>query len=43
MMRVPLPAGPHTLTLENPDQGLRQSYSVTIKNGEAITRRLGLK
>jgi serine/threonine-protein kinase len=43
LVHVPMPAGTHTLTLENPDQGLRQSYTVTIKGGETVTRRLGLK
>ena len=31
------------LTLENPEQGIKQSYFVTIKSGETTTRRLGLK
>jgi serine/threonine protein kinase len=43
LVRVALSPGTHTLTLENPEQGLKQSYAVTIKGGETINRRLGLK
>jgi serine/threonine-protein kinase len=43
LIRVPLSPGSHTLTLENPEQGIRQSYSVVIKSGETVNRRLGLK
>jgi serine/threonine protein kinase len=43
LVHVALPPGSHTFTLENPDQGLKQSYSVTIKSGETLNRRLGLK
>jgi serine/threonine-protein kinase len=38
-----LPAGSHTLTLENPDQGIKQTYVVTVKPGETVSRRLGLQ
>ena len=41
--KVPLSAGSHTLTLENPDQGMKQSISVVIKSGETTTRAIGLK
>ena len=43
IVHVALTAGPHTLTLENPDQGIKQSYSITIKGGDTVSRRLGLK
>jgi serine/threonine-protein kinase len=43
LIRVALPAGVHTLTLENVDQGIKQTYPVTIKAGETVSRRLGLK
>jgi serine/threonine-protein kinase len=43
LVRVGLSAGTHTLTLDNPDQGIHQTYSVTVKAGEATTKRLGLK
>jgi serine/threonine protein kinase len=43
LVHVALSPGLHTFTLENPDQGLKQSYSVTIKSGETQNRRLGLK
>jgi serine/threonine-protein kinase len=43
LVHVPLSAGTHTLTLDNPDQGIHQTYMVTIKQGESVTKRLGLK
>jgi serine/threonine protein kinase len=43
IVHLALPAGPHTLVLENADQGIKQSYSVTIKGGDTVSRRLGLK
>jgi serine/threonine-protein kinase len=41
--KVPLSPGSHTLTLENPEQGMKQSISVAIKSGETTTRAIGLK
>jgi serine/threonine-protein kinase len=41
--KVPLPPGVHTLTLENPDQGMKQSTTVTIKSGETTARAIGFK
>ncbi len=43
LVRVPLREGVHTLTLDNADQSIHQTYVVTIKSGEAVTKRLGLK
>jgi serine/threonine protein kinase len=43
LVHLALPAGAHTLTLDNPDQSIHQTYSVTIKAGDSITKRLGLK
>jgi serine/threonine-protein kinase len=43
LVHVALPAGSHTLTLENPDQGIKQQTTVTIKAGETVSKRLGLK
>jgi serine/threonine protein kinase len=43
LVRIALSPGNHTFSLENPEQGLKQSYSVTIKSGETVSRRLGLK
>jgi serine/threonine protein kinase len=43
LVHVALSPGSHTFTLENSDQGLKQSYAVTIKSGETLNRRLGLK
>jgi hypothetical protein len=40
---VPLSPGPHTLTLENPGEGIRTSLSVNIKSGERASRRMMLK
>lgn len=41
--KVQLPAGNHTLTFENSEQGLKTTMTVTIKSGETITRNPGLK
>ena len=43
LVKVPLSAGAHTLTLENPEQGIKQSYAVTILPGQTLVRNLGLK
>jgi serine/threonine-protein kinase len=43
LVHASLSPGAHTLTLDNGDQGVHQTYVVTIKSGESITRRLGLK
>ncbi|WP_394829711.1 protein kinase domain-containing protein [Pendulispora albinea] len=43
IVRLPLPPGDHVLVLENPEQGLKQTYPVTIKSNETLNRRLGLK
>lgn len=41
--KVALPTGSHTLVLENPDEGLRQTTTVVITKGEVTTRSLALK
>ena len=41
--RVALPAGTHTLTLENSEQGISKTHVVVIKSGETTRGRLGLK
>lgn len=41
--KIPLSPGTHTLTLENSDQGVKQTTTVVIKSGETTTRALGLK
>jgi len=41
--KIPLSPGSHTLTLENPDQGMKQGTSVVIKSGETTTRAIGFK
>jgi serine/threonine protein kinase len=43
LVHVALSAGTHVLTLENPEQGLKQQYPVTLKADESVSRRLGLK
>jgi serine/threonine protein kinase len=43
LVHVSLPAGEHTLVLENPDQNLKQTLTVTIKSGETYSRRLAFK
>jgi serine/threonine protein kinase len=42
LVGVKLPAGRHTLVLENPELGLRTSYQVTINAGQTTARRIGL-
>ena len=43
LRNVELPEGSHTLTLVNPERGLRTRYQVTIRAGQAVTRRVGLE
>ena len=43
LVQLPMSAGAHTLTLDNPEQGIHQTYAVTLKPGETMTKRLGLK
>jgi eukaryotic-like serine/threonine-protein kinase len=43
LYKVALTPGSHTLTLENPEQGIKQTYTVNIKSGETSSRNLGLK
>lgn len=40
LVRAPLPAGTHTLVLENSGEKIRQTTVVTIKPGETVSRRL---
>jgi serine/threonine-protein kinase len=41
--KIALSPGTHTLTLDNPEQGMKQTTSVTIKSGETTTRAIGFK
>ena len=42
LVHVALSAGTHVLTLENPEQGIKQSYPVTLKADETLEpKRLG--
>jgi serine/threonine-protein kinase len=41
--KISLSPGTHTLTLENAEQGMKQSTTVTIKSGETATRAIGFK
>jgi serine/threonine-protein kinase len=42
LVHLPMPPGQHVLTLDNPERGIHRTYPVTIKPGEALSRRLGL-
>ena len=41
--KIPLAPGAHTLQLENAEQGMKQSTTVTIKSGETTARAIGFK
>jgi len=41
--KIPLAPGAHTLLLENAEQGMKQSTTVTIKSGETTARAIGFK
>ena len=41
--KIPLSPGSHTLTLENPEQGMKQATTVTIKSGDTTVRAIGFK
>jgi serine/threonine-protein kinase len=41
--KIPLSPGSHTLSLENPEQGMKQSTTVVIKSGDTTTRAVGFK
>ncbi len=43
LYKVPLSPGTHVLSLENPDEGIHTTYTVTIKAGEAASRSVELK
>jgi serine/threonine-protein kinase len=39
---VELPAGPHTLTLRNPEQQIETTYRVTVAADQVVSRRVAL-
>jgi eukaryotic-like serine/threonine-protein kinase len=41
--KIQLSPGAHTLTLENTEQGMKQTTTVVIKSGETTTRAVGFK
>ncbi len=43
LVRVPLPPGAHTLTLENPAEGIRRTTTVNVKSGDTSTKRLAFE
>lgn len=43
LVRIPLSAGNHTLKLENPEQEISKVLTVTIKSGETLSKRIGIK
>ena len=40
LVKAPLPAGAYTILLENPDEKISERWSVTIKAGETVSKRL---
>ncbi len=42
LLHLAMTPGAHTLSLENAEQGIRRTYSVSIKPGETFTMRLGI-
>ena len=42
-MNIKVSAGSHTITLENPQFGVKQKLSVTVRPGETVTRVVTLK
>lgn len=43
LYKVPLKPGTHVLTLENPDESIKSSFTVVIKSGESVNRSMALK
>ena len=43
LYKIPLSAGTHVLTLENAEEGVKTTYTVTIKSGESVNRSMALK
>ena len=43
LYKIPMSPGAHVLTLDNPDDNIHTTYSVTIKAGEAASRSVELK
>ncbi len=43
LYKIPLSPGTHILTLENADEGVKTTYTVTIKSGESVNRSVALK
>jgi hypothetical protein len=41
-MNLQVPAGTHTITLTNPEFGVKKELTVTVKPGETVTRVLTL-
>ncbi|HET8935369.1 MAG TPA: protein kinase [Polyangiales bacterium] len=42
-MNIKISAGTHTITLENPEFGIKQKLTLSVKPGETVTRVLTLK
>jgi serine/threonine-protein kinase len=42
-MNIKVAAGTHTVTLENPEFGIKQKLTLSVKPGETVTRVLTLK
>jgi hypothetical protein len=43
LVRVPLAAGTHVLTLDNPDLGIHQTYEAAIGSGATLAKSLRLR
>lgn len=43
LYKVALPPGTHTLSLDNPEENVHSTFTVTIKPGESVSRTLELK
>lgn len=43
LVKVELPAGTHTLKVENPSEGVHQTLTVTIQSGKTVSKRMAYK
>ena len=41
--RIPLAPGSHTLVMENAEKGIKQSFTVSIKSGETVVKKLAFE
>ena len=43
LVHLELPSGTHVLVLKNPELGIETSYTVTIKPGKTLVKRIGIE